>query len=537
MSKHANPEVQFVDSIVERRQIARDQGLSAAEARTDPDTLEAFGDIVEAVQSCDEFVLAYIGVQKNIGQRRKDAHAKVVKVETEIAGFMLDAELINRTQYSKQIERLQDPATIKALSVKFVSLFQSVLPKELLPKTKSKAKSKAKSTTPVTQPIVAETAPEPLQPTPVESLPLPLDVPVFEPVVTKEVVQASRFDVLIDKKDLVYINGTAISLPQGQDVILRTLLHEATDEEAQLVTPSYIKASREWKLFVQGYVGDQTDLFTKQISQLREAMSDLGMANLIAHEGSGRGRAYQALINSLEYVDHVITPEPQAEDVGLFDDQLQPEISDPTAERADTTAADFAQIALAGIFAVEQAQGVSSLKRKDIANAFARNLRITDAESTTIITNLLNTGQLHNAGSKDGYIMISTTEQQPQQGAQTPSLEKQKKTEVWTDEDLKGVELLMERLLTLDHANQSMVVNKIAARPEFEALLGAARTKRLARRLEAAGMVRLELRNTHNKGRRKEAQIIRIGSQRIRDAWKADPREALAQFRAQIASE
>lgn len=130
--------IDYVDSVVAFHQYKDALELTAAEAKTHPDTLEAFSEIVTTVQATPELVTAYTGVLRFRGQKRTNAIERVRKTELDILGSLNDLGVVSDYVYQKATDSLTDITEIRRRAKQFITLFRSVIPPEQRPTIRRK---------------------------------------------------------------------------------------------------------------------------------------------------------------------------------------------------------------------------------------------------------------------------------------------------------------------------------------------------------------------------------------------------------------
>lgn len=128
----------YADKVITYHQYKDALDLTQTEAKTHPDTLEAFGDIYETVEACPELRAAYTGVLRCRGRNRAEAIDKVRTVEKDIIASLYDLEVIGESKYYKEREGLGEDTEIRKRAEQFVRIFKKAIPVEQLPKKRQR---------------------------------------------------------------------------------------------------------------------------------------------------------------------------------------------------------------------------------------------------------------------------------------------------------------------------------------------------------------------------------------------------------------
>jgi hypothetical protein len=136
---------EFTDAIVAYHQYADEMGLSEAQAKKNPHTLEEFLRAAEAVKQSSELQVAYVGLASG-RKRDRDASLEVVRaVERSIINGHFDTEHIDSGEFKEELTKLEDEDWLQQRAELFVGIFSSVIAKDIIPASLRLNRPNAKS--------------------------------------------------------------------------------------------------------------------------------------------------------------------------------------------------------------------------------------------------------------------------------------------------------------------------------------------------------------------------------------------------------
>lgn len=125
--------IEFTDAIVAYHQYADVLELSEAQARKNPHTQEEFLHAAEVVEKNRELQIAYTGLAAGRKRGGESSLELVKTVERSVLNGHFDTGHIDSTEFSKQLEKLDDEEWLREKAEQFVGVFGSVIAKDLIP--------------------------------------------------------------------------------------------------------------------------------------------------------------------------------------------------------------------------------------------------------------------------------------------------------------------------------------------------------------------------------------------------------------------